>query len=356
MTTGLHAGIKLAGMSGSPVYSMRSRKVIGILKAEEPAGAGVTYVTPVDTVYEKWPGLRPSWWRDKVYGTLVATEKLEESPWLFIFLFLITFPFAFNIWLHSTFDVNMVLLLLAVIPLFITFVWVIFRTLPEDSLGKLKFLLRPFRIRHYLRIYSIALALVSFAGFVDGLPALSVSLFDWVYSAFHWVYPAAYQLSRGVNLAFNIPDSSSSVNGHDMVHIPAGFFQQGLTEEQQSYLIRLIRKYETVNVLRKPINQLRDEFRSEKSSGRPIWLNDYCIGKFEVTNAQYYEFMKSNPEGIPENWEQKWIKEGIPKAESELPVLVTWDQARQYCEWLNERPESKGAKYRLPTELPPVLP
>ena len=126
LTTGLPPNTRLGGMSGCPVYSVSSRRIIGMLKGEEMGGPGVSYIIPMDVIYEKWPELRPSWWRDTAYGTLVGTEKWEELPWLFIFLFLIVFPFLFNTWLHGTFSVNRPLVYIAAIPLFITSVWAIF--------------------------------------------------------------------------------------------------------------------------------------------------------------------------------------------------------------------------------------
>ena len=87
LTTDLPSRTDLAGMSGCPVYNVRSRRIIGMLKGEDMGGPGASYLIPMDVIYERWPELRPSWWRDTAYATLVGTEKWEELPWLFIFLF-----------------------------------------------------------------------------------------------------------------------------------------------------------------------------------------------------------------------------------------------------------------------------
>lgn len=54
------------------------------------------------------------------------------------------------------------------------------------------------------------------------------------------------------------------------------------------------------------------------------------VGKFEVTRAQ---FAASDP------------KQQVPAGTDNLPAVVTFDQARDYCAWLSR---TTGAKYRLP--------
>lgn len=361
METNLPSGATVGGMSGCPVYDLRKQKVVGIqwgeaivgIRGEETAAPAICYVIPIETVYEKWKELRPSLPRAAAQWVLVETQRWEELPWLIIFLLLIIAPFLFNMWLHSAFKINWILISFIALPILITSVWVLIRSIPEKSLGKLKFLHQPFRIRHPLRIYSIMLAFWSIIGFTDGLGTVSVSM-PILKNVFNWGYPTVYRLSKFANFAFTIPSYSSSGEEHDMVYVPAGYFQRGLTEGQQDQLIGIIERDGprslTANI---SPQDLKEEFEPEESDGKPVWLNDYFISKCEVTNAHYQKFLEDNnskPEQIPRGWKTEWIEKGIPEEYAELPVLVTWDQAREYCRWLSGRAEAKGAKYRLPTE------
>jgi sulfatase modifying factor 1 len=77
-----------------------------------------------------------------------------------------------------------------------------------------------------------------------------------------------------------------------------------------------------------------------------VHVDAFLIGKYEVTNAQYYAFTKATGHRAPENCcEPKYnIWKGDAPAEGveELPVInVDWNDAVAYCNW---------ADGRLPTE------
>ena len=68
---------------------------------------------------------------------------------------------------------------------------------------------------------------------------------------------------------------------------------------------------------------------------REVVLSPFCIGRYEVTNAQYQRYQQTMGRPAPHYW---------PVAEngSLLPVVgVAWDEAAGFCEW---------AGGRLPTE------
>lgn len=72
-----------------------------------------------------------------------------------------------------------------------------------------------------------------------------------------------------------------------------------------------------------------DEFHNASQS---ITLNDFWIDAYQVTNAQYGQFLEQTGGQPPEIW---------PAQENNPVRGVTWDQANSYCAWLNKR---------LPTE------
>ncbi len=75
-------------------------------------------------------------------------------------------------------------------------------------------------------------------------------------------------------------------------------------------------------------------------------LEAYYIGKYEVTNADYYEFIKATNYNVPTNWdkETKSFSDGAAK----LPVnQISWDDVVAYCKW---RKEKEKIDFRLPSE------
>ena len=69
--------------------------------------------------------------------------------------------------------------------------------------------------------------------------------------------------------------------------------------------------------------------------------SDFYIGETEVTNAQFYEFLRQTGR-MAENAVHESVDESLPI------VKVSYDDAQQFCQFLN-RNEQVGA-YRLPTE------
>lgn len=95
-----------------------------------------------------------------------------------------------------------------------------------------------------------------------------------------------------------------------------------------------------------------------------VTLNNFAIGKYEVTNAQFCEFL--NEQGNQRKDSTEWIKlDGkwndercrIIKKENQFSVAlgfenypvtyISWDAAVAYCDWLSNKTDKI---YRLPTE------
>ncbi|RLB13288.1 MAG: hypothetical protein DRG82_15955 [Deltaproteobacteria bacterium] len=92
-----------------------------------------------------------------------------------------------------------------------------------------------------------------------------------------------------------------------------------------------------------------DHSRFDELPAHQVQLSDFFIGRYEVTNLQYYEFWKQDSTGhtpkdtlIMGSWPQ------IALDKPNFPVTgVSWEDAMAFCRWLSLR---TGALYTLPTE------
>ncbi len=65
-----------------------------------------------------------------------------------------------------------------------------------------------------------------------------------------------------------------------------------------------------------------------------VSLKDYYIDLYEVTNAQYGEFVRETGRKRPDHWRGG----KIPKGKENHPVVfVSWYDARDYCHWAGKR-------------------
>jgi formylglycine-generating enzyme required for sulfatase activity len=74
-------------------------------------------------------------------------------------------------------------------------------------------------------------------------------------------------------------------------------------------------------------------------------VDGFCIGKYEVTNAEWKEFVDATGQrSLPRYW-----KDGkIPEGKENHPLLwVSYNDALKYCEWVSKR---TGWVVSLPTE------
>lgn len=69
-----------------------------------------------------------------------------------------------------------------------------------------------------------------------------------------------------------------------------------------------------------------------------VYLDEFQIGKFPVTNVEYGKFVSATRHGLPSHWRNGQIPQG---EENHPVVLVTWDDANEYAQWLG---------WQLPTE------
>jgi formylglycine-generating enzyme required for sulfatase activity len=82
----------------------------------------------------------------------------------------------------------------------------------------------------------------------------------------------------------------------------------------------------------------------EERPQHPVWLSEYWMGKYPVTNEQYQAFVNLTGSKMPDHW-----KNGkIPQGKEKHPVAnVNWQDAANFCNWLSSQ---SGKKVYLPSE------
>lgn len=114
----------------------------------------------------------------------------------------------------------------------------------------------------------------------------------------------------------------------EMVYIPSGSFVMGADSSSVDSIY-----YDN-----------RDELPAHE-----VHLSAFLIGRYEVTNIQYYEFWKEEgAERTPADTSAigKWP--AVALAKPNFPVIgVSWEDAMAFCRWLSLR---TGEHYTLPTE------
>ncbi len=153
------------------------------------------------------------------------------------------------------------------------------------------------------------------------------------------------------------PVDHESLPPSAMILIPAGKFIMGSTAQEREYALRLdeargslaARKYKWFD------NEQR----------RSIYLDDYLIDEFPVTNRDYQRFVTAQGAPPPYIGERQWAAYGLvhpydtvrrflwrkgrfPQGRGDHPVvLVDYEDAQAYCHWrggMEQRP------LRLPSE------
>ncbi len=89
----------------------------------------------------------------------------------------------------------------------------------------------------------------------------------------------------------------------------------------------------------------RNEGFSDERPQRPVFLHAFLIDRYEVTNAQYEQFVKATTHAAPVNPNSSvtlWSGgRPFPGSETHPVVNVSWHDAAAYCTWAGKR---------LPTE------
>ena len=117
----------------------------------------------------------------------------------------------------------------------------------------------------------------------------------------------------------------------DMVYIPSGSFLMGDGDSGDSTVV--------------------DYDRQDELYTHEVSLDDFLVGRYEVTNRQYYEFWVEESEDGDFTPEYSSVVGSWPDDAFDKPnypvVGVNWYDALAFCDWLSLR---TGYKFTLPTE------
>ncbi|MCK4791081.1 MAG: SUMF1/EgtB/PvdO family nonheme iron enzyme, partial [Desulfobacteraceae bacterium] len=134
-------------------------------------------------------------------------------------------------------------------------------------------------------------------------------------------YPSEAAGERIVSNHLGIFSNPTEISG--MVYVPAGEFIMGSSDKD-------IETYLQMFIYRRP-----SRFANEKPQ-HTVYLDAFYIDEYEVTNAQYEEFMAATGHSAPPYWKDELFNQPAQ------PVMsVTWEDAKAYADWVGKR---------LPTE------
>lgn len=143
----------------------------------------------------------------------------------------------------------------------------------------------------------------------------------------------------------------------EFVDVPKGTFKKGASFDETKRFYREIEKSRLQNK-EAYYRYWRYTLASETKVNNNVTIEKkYRISKYPITNEQYFEFIKDNPEyPIPysdvddNSLDYSWNKatnKYYDRKRSYPVVLVTYEDAENYCQWLSKK---TGRKFRLPTE------
>lgn len=128
----------------------------------------------------------------------------------------------------------------------------------------------------------------------------------------------------------NIHIQLEAISLSDMIKIPAGPFLMGSSDKEVEKISRDLSHGE----LKADAKWFTAEMPQHEAQ-----VEEFYLDKYEITNAQYKEFVEATERSLPRDWEGGTYAEG--KADHPV-VYVSWEDADAYCKWVGKR---------LPTEI-----
>lgn len=95
-------------------------------------------------------------------------------------------------------------------------------------------------------------------------------------------------------------------------------------------------------------SQPGDGIPDHETPQHEVFLPDYRIGRYPVTNREYCEFVRREQNSPNQPLDAGWFNREPPRDRLDHPVTgVDWRDAVRYCRWLSA---VTGRRYRLPSE------
>ena len=142
-----------------------------------------------------------------------------------------------------------------------------------------------------------------------------------------------------------IPKTKIGEDGAEMVLIPAGEFQMGTDVSEIQELVQWAKQW---------FPKWTDLQFMDQTPRHTVYLEAFYMDVYEVTNAQYREFVKASGHREPKGYgivDGKYPKvqvDFVPWKDSRFnspqqPVVcVSWEDAVAYCEWAGKRLPSEA--------------
>jgi len=122
------------------------------------------------------------------------------------------------------------------------------------------------------------------------------------------------------NAASALPAPSQFADIDAMVHIPAGTYIVG---SSQAEIQQISTQWNA------KIDMFTDELNTEQMT-----ISGFYIDAYEVTNADYYEFVSATRYPPPPDWSDGFYKAGT---DNHPVTFITWEDAAAYAQWAGKR-------------------
>jgi len=162
------------------------------------------------------------------------------------------------------------------------------------------------------------------------------------------------------SVPFQITDANSAVQRKNhplsfknMPDPPAGFCKVPGGDLQLGYHPlsgRDTRRGKWLNYLQTQGYPISEQIAKDQWPAEKIHVDGFYIQKYEVTNAEYSEFVNATGHSSPSHWGLG----PIPDVQLQLPVVnITFDDAKAYCQWKTEQAKEMGDPYifSIPSDL-----